>query len=264
IHGAIPYYFAKYFNPESPNLKYYKYIKNNGYKRHIYEFRHEYDNKIVDIQKDDVKDLYYIIHTNNKRLYFRRGLLPEKMKGMYKALMMEQDIRSPHHYFDNFDEVKNCVFVDIGSAEGFSSLEVIENATHIYLFEQDPKWIEALEATFEPWKDKITIVRKYVSDYDDENHQTLDTFFKDQSKENLFLKMDIEGDERKALNGCKELFSSAKNLNFAISSYHMEDDEKVISTFLDRYNCTYLNRRGYFRHKYRSVVIRGEKNSSFA
>ena len=51
---------------------------------------------------------------------------------------------------DSIEEVKGKIFVDIGSAEGFTSLEVIEKASHIYLFEQDKLWIEALNATFGP------------------------------------------------------------------------------------------------------------------
>ena len=51
-----------------------------------------------------------------------------------------------------------------------------------------------MEATFAPYKEKITIVRKYVSDVDEEDNITLDTFFRDEGKfiDNLFLKMDIE------------------------------------------------------------------------
>ena len=51
-----------------------------------------------------------------------------------------------------------------------------------------------MEVTFAPYKEKITIVRKYVSDVDDEDNITLDTFFRDEGKsiDNLFLKMNIE------------------------------------------------------------------------
>ena len=43
------------------------------------------------------------------------------------------------------------------------SLEIIEEAKHVYLFEQDEQWLEAIRATFEPWQAKVTIVQKYVS-----------------------------------------------------------------------------------------------------
>ena len=82
-----------------------------------------------------------------------------------------------------------------GCAEGYSSLEIIEEAKHVYLFEQDEQWLEAIRATFEPWQDKVTIVQKYVSDHNSSREQTLDDFFNNQTNEHLFLKMDIEGAE---------------------------------------------------------------------
>ena len=72
--------------------------------------------------------------------------------------MIEQDQRSAHHYFNNNKDVTGKVFVDVGCAEGYSSLEIIEEAKHVYLFEQNESWLEAIRATFEPWKDKVTIV----------------------------------------------------------------------------------------------------------
>ena len=152
------------------------------------------------------------------------------------------------------------VFVDVGCAEGYSSLEIIDEAKHVYLFEQDEQWLEAIRATFEPWQDKVTIVQKYVSDHNSSREQTLDDFFNNQTDEHLFLKMDIEGAERHALAGCKNLFQNCQKLDFAICTYHLHDDEAVISAFLDKHNCTYTNQKGFFRHKIRSVVMRGSKS----
>ena len=109
------------------------------------------------------------------------------------------------------------VFVDVGCAEGYSSLEIIEEAKHVYLFEQDEQWLEAIRATFEPWQDKVTIVQKYVSDHNSSREQTLDDFFNNQTNEHLFLKMDIEGAERHALAGCNNLFQNCQKLDFAIA-----------------------------------------------
>ena len=48
-----------------------------------------------------------------------------------------------------------------------------------------------------------------MSDVDEEDNITLDTFFRDEGKfiDNLFLKMDIEGYERKALEGAVHILS---------------------------------------------------------
>lgn len=260
IYGTLPFYFIKGYKPDSPYLKYFKHIKEHGYSRHLYEFKDEYTDMFVDVRKDEKKGLFYV-QKNGKRLYFRKSTSPQKIERHYKALSMEQDKRSAHHYFDNAEELTGKIFVDVGCAEGYSTLEIIEKAKHVYLFEQDELWLEAIKATFEPWQDKVTIIRKYVSDHNSAKEQTLDDFFKNQMGEHFFLKMDIEGAERRALAGCEKLFQNCKNLDFAICTYHLHDDEKVISAFLDKHNCTYSNQKGFFRHKIRSVVLRGNKKS---
>ena len=93
-------------------------------------------------------------------------------------------------------------------------MEIIEEAKHVYLFEQDEQWLEAIRATFEPWQDKVTIVQKYVSDHNSSREQTLDDFFNNQTDEHLFLKMDIEGAERHA-------FARSWILQFAHTIYMM-------------------------------------------
>lgn len=256
LYGDIPFFLLTLVKSSSANLKYYKYIKEHGYARHLYLFANEYLNKDIEVYKDKQKDLYYVLF-ESKRLYFRRDFSEEKIMKLYCSLLMEQDIRSPHHYIDSVNEISSDVFIDIGCAEGILSLCLINKVEHIYLFECDELWIEALEATFEPWRDKVTIVRKYVSNVDRNDEMTLDKFFKEQHHQSLFLKMDVEGYERKVLDGCKMLFKNNPKVDFAICTYHLSDDEKIISGFLDRYNCKYINRRGFFRHKLRSVVIRG-------
>jgi hypothetical protein len=258
LYGTLPYYLIRIIKPLSSNLKYYKYIKEHGYSRHLFEFKDQYMNRKIDIQKDAAKNLYYVL-SGSKRLYFKRDLSIEKIEKLYQTLSMEQDTRSPHHYIDDIQDIKEKTFVDVGCAEGFTSIAVIEDVNHIYLFESDELWIEALHATFEPWKEKVTIVRKFVSNENTEKKQTLDDFFKNKSYNNLFLKMDIEGAERDALIGCKNIFETGLNLDFAICTYHLSDDEKVICSFLNKYDCTYKNQKGFFRHKLRSVVVRGKR-----
>ncbi|HCC53103.1 MAG TPA: hypothetical protein DEQ30_14545 [Porphyromonadaceae bacterium] len=50
-----------------------------------------------------------------------------------------------------------------------------------------------------------------------------------------------------------------KRLYFAISTYHENDDEEVISAFLNTFNCSFVNQKDFFRQKLRSVVLRGKK-----
>ena len=80
-------------------------------------------------------------------------------EAVYRGLLIEQDKRSAHRYVDSYEELKGKTLLDIGAAEAIFTLDTIECIDHAYLFECDESWIEALEATFAPYKEKITIVR---------------------------------------------------------------------------------------------------------
>ncbi len=117
-----------------------------------------------------------------------------------------------------------------------------------------------MEATFAPYKEKITIVRKYVSDVDEEDNITLDTFFRDEGKfiDNLFLKMDIEGYERKALEGAVHILEHGRQIGGSVCIYHLHDDKKVIKSELKKFNLKTSIQPGYlyFEKEMRSAIIR--------
>src|SRR5205085_2663461 len=109
-----------------------------------------------------------------KRLYFKRSWTKDDVRSSYNALLIEQDEQSPHRYLTKQFNLENgSVVVDIGTAEGNFALSVIEKVSLIYLFEADEQWAEALHATFDPWKDKVRIINKYVSDHESENSVSL-------------------------------------------------------------------------------------------
>lgn len=258
IHGYLPYILTSIFNPHSEKMVYYRYIVNNGDAHHLFLFAQEYKDFDAKVFNDEKCNLPYVIMPeSNKRLYFKRGFSSQKIKGMFKALTMEQDYRSPHRYFDKIEELKGKVLLDIGAAEGILSLMAIEQVDHVYLFECETEWIEALQITFKPWENKVTIIPKYVSDHDDDTTIMLDTLFQDKVHNKLFVKMDIEGMERKALAGACKLFSEYGNIFFSICTYHERDDFQVISAFLDKYHCQYKNQTGYWSHRLKSVMLRG-------
>ena len=262
VHGTCPYIWLKIFNPHSPKLNGYKYLKEHGYTHHPYDFAGKYLKASVIIEKDEARDLFYVKHSGNKKLYYPRGYTEKKIEGNYRALRIEQDINHGHHYLDSLDEVTGKVFLDIGSAEGMTSLDVIEKVKRVYLFEFEPGWVEALQATFEPWKGKVVIVNRYVGKSCTDLCITLDEFFKDKPKDSLFLKMDIEGAECEALEGADRLFQEATNFSFAICTYHRRNDEKQISAYLDRHNCSYSAREGYMyvKHRFRTALVYGGRD----
>lgn len=179
VYGWCPYVFTKTFAPASPKLEYYKFFKEHPYTHHPYDFAAQYLDMDVVVSRDTVKGLPYVLH-GGRRLYFPAAFSDRQVSVAYKCLMLEQDVRHPHHYVDSMEELRGMTLCDVGASEGFTSLEAIDYVRHIYLFEYDPAWIEALEATFEPWRDKVTLVKKFVGDADDDKNVRLDTFFKDQ------------------------------------------------------------------------------------
>lgn len=198
---------------------------------------------------------------HHHRLYFKNDMIRDMKltKGsLYKYLQIEQDVRSAHRYIESYEELKGRTLLDIGAAEAIFALDAIEYINHAYLFECDEGWIDALKATFAPWKDKITIVRKYVGDKDEGEYITLDTYFKDKPINNLFVKMDIEGFERKALKGADFILKHSLDLAGAVCIYHLSDDEVVIKEILEKAGLITFIQPGYlyFEDELRSAIIR--------
>lgn len=220
-----------------------------------YLWAKEYDAQKYQVYIDDANKLPYTMH-EGKKLYFRRDMT-FSVEGAYRCLLIEQDIRSAHRYVHSYEELKGKTLLDVGAAEAIFALSVIEYVNHVYLFECDEAWVEALNATFEPWKEKVTLVRKYVSDIDDENNITLDTYFKEKSIANLFLKMDIEGYERKALQGATKLLTDGNNISGAVCIYHKRDDRKVIQEILDAKKLKTEIQPGflYFENEMRNAIV---------
>jgi hypothetical protein len=154
----------------------YDFLKKNKLEIIPYNFRKKYKQEDVVVYADKQCNLKYVLH-DNKRLYFRRDWSISKIQNWYTVLLIDQDRDSPHRYETaDFQVQKDDIVADIGSAEGIFALTVIEKAEKIYLFESDDTWIEALRKTFEPWKNKVIIVNKYISNYTDKNNATLDDF----------------------------------------------------------------------------------------
>ena len=144
--------------------------------------------------------------------------------------MAEQDPNSPHLYTSDKIFVKeNSVVVDAGACEGNFSLHNIEKIRKLYLIECDKDWVEALRYTFKPWKEKVVICDKFLSNYDSDTTICLDSLV----KENInFLKMDIEGAELYALRGASKILNGSNDIRCSICTYHKHDDEKNIKKML--------------------------------
>lgn len=151
----------------------------------------------------------------------------------YSQLSFEQHPESPHAYFSTefYVEPTDC-FVDIGAAEGMISLDIIDKAERCILIECNEKWHHSLRKTFEPYRNKVQIVSKYVSDKNDENNITLDELLKDV-KNPVVLKIDVEGMEDQVLAGAQEVLRR-KDTKVAICTYHKPGDDIRFKEYFEK------------------------------
>ena len=180
--------------------------------------------------------------------------------------MIEQDKKSPHRYLnETFNVNENDIVIDIGAADGNFSLEVIDRVKKLYIFESDINWIEALNATFEPWKEKVHIINKFVSNIDDNKQVTLDRLLMNIHID--FIKIDVEGAEGMILEGSKKILQKNNSLKLAICTYHKKNDAKNIEKILamNKFNFTFSNGYMLFIHSrltppyFRRGLIKAQK-----
>ena len=194
-----------------------------------YPFIFDYSFRDISVIKDDNLNLYYVFH-GDKKLYFSKKYdTIAKVKIAYYCALIEQDKKSPHRYLDeNFNIKQDDIILDVGAAEGLLGLDNIEKIKKLYVFEVDFDWINALKATFEPWKNKVEIIHKYVSDNNVDNNISLDAFLKEE-RINL-IKIDVEGVEKRILTGAQKTLLKTEKV--AICTYHNHQDEESLNDLL--------------------------------
>jgi len=225
------------------------YLENNPVRIFPYPFHDNYSSDKIDVFYAPETGMRYVLQ-DGKRLYFKKRWSGKRIKRAYSDLLREQDINSPHRYLtDKFTIVNDDVVADIGAAEGNFALSVIEKIKKLYLFEYDQEWIQALRATFAPWAEKVEIINKYVSDYNDDSHIRLDTFF-DMKNDITFLKIDVDGAEAIVLNSCVEVFKAHNSFKVALCTYHKNNDEKDFTLLLKNHGFSISPSKGYMIHYY--------------
>lgn len=224
--------------------KAFNYLRNNKLCVFPYHFQDNYKRSDIKVYSDKERGLKYTL-SDGKRLYFKRKSSIQGIKRAFNYLLMEQDKQSPHRYLtDAFTINDNDILVDVGAAEGNLPLSVIDKVKKVYLFETNSEWIEALTATFSPWKHKVEIINKFVSNKNDTKNISLDQFFKD-NEHFTFLKVDAEGAEAEILEGGKTCLSSFKEVKAAICSYHKPNDAVTLKNNLENHKFTVSYSDGY-------------------
>ncbi len=192
---------------------------------------------------DERNKMPYVIH-NGKKLFFPSDWTLETTTVEYKKFIQDENIlggnykaKAPHQYESKKYFIKEGdVLFDIGCAEGLFALHHIEKVSKVYLLEGSPVWHKALEATFAPYNDKITIIPKFVSNVSHDTTITLTELIGLEKNKSLFMKMDIEGYEISVLESGKEILNQNGNITFACCTYHKQDDANRIETFFKNIN----------------------------
>jgi hypothetical protein len=225
------------------------YLENNPVKIFPYKFHDYYSPDKIEVTYDTDNRMWFVLQ-EGKRLYFKKRWNKKRIQSAYSDLLREQDVNSPHRYLtDSFDVGKDDVVADIGAAEGNFSLSVIDKIKKLYLFEYDKEWIEALKVTFAPWAEKVEIINKYVSDYNDNAHIRLDTFYENK-KDISCIKIDVDGAESIVLNSCNNIFKTQKPFKIALCTYHKNNDEKDFTLLLKNQGFSITPSKGYMIHYY--------------
>lgn len=236
LRHSIFEYYGNHPEVLSPEIeKILDYLKTHSPAFLPYPFQNQYHDRNIKVFKDGENGLKYVMQ-DGKRLYFKKGWGKKRIQRTFKSLLKEQDQQSPHRYLNEqfqFDE--GYILIDAGTAEGNFALSQIEKASKVILFEADAEWIEPLNATFAPWKEKITIINKFVGDTENLNQTTIDQTIS-HGGTGIFVKADVEGWELKMLSGATKLLSEQSPLKIVLCTYHKEQDEKELSEFLAKYD----------------------------
>lgn len=240
LYFKILRYFKHYRSPEySSEIEY---INNNGTLTPFPYNRNDNEPVNIEVNFDDERKLPFVYH-KGKRLYFPSPFSLERAKQTYTNLIFTENIlegkyraKTPHQYItDSFNVKKGDIVLDIGSAEGLFLLDVIDTVKKGYLIEYNDSFNEALKATFEPYKDKVTIINKLASNKDSATEITLDTCLQNDYG-SIFVKMDVEGYEKLVLSGAKNVLHRKNDIRVVCSTYHKQDDASLLEEFFKGIN----------------------------
>ena len=208
------------------------------------------------VRFDETCDLPYIffqtVGGNTRKMYFPKKYDFHVQGGniFVKDLLTEQLPTSPHLYITDKHKVNpGDIVIDAGVCEGNFALKYVDICSKMYLFEPENKWQEPLRQTFKDYLHKVEIIPKSVSDNSGGGIITIDDALPELRGENIFLKMDVEGDEPKALRGAKRILTDNK-VKASVCTYHNADDLIKVKNILQSYGYKTSTSAGYMTFIY--------------
>ena len=219
----------------------------------------------------------FVVH-EGKKLYFPSSWSMQRVKYAYSDYIDSESLTgkglkecSPHQYqSDGFKVEEGDVLVDVGCAEALFALDVIDKVSKVYLIENDKQWFKPLALTFAPWKDKVVILHKTLSDHDSDDSVSLESIVSKEAGKPVFVKMDIEGGELPALQGAERFLKTTdQRLKLAVCVYHRVNDAESIEKLLKDCGFSISFSSGYVLTSFlddsllptlRKGVIRAKKN----
>ena len=185
--------------------------------------------------------MYFVFH-NGKKLFFPKDVSVEKAECLYRHYIETENLlggnytkKMPHCYQSKQVKVdEGDIFIDVGAAEGLMALDVIDRVSKVYVVEPNLNWVKALRATFEPYKEKCVILPKLVTNYNGRKAITLERLLEKEKNHHIFVKMDIEGFEKRVLDYTKNYLSQHENIKLACCTYHFKEDAQVLSELFEQ------------------------------
>lgn len=231
----------KYKSTEDPEIKkILEYWENNEISVFNQYVNRETEKHLV--QWDCMENMPYVMF-EDKKMYFPYDYSFKEYNGqkVVMGITVEQQETSPHLYIKDYKIEQGDVIADAGVMEGSFSLRYIEKASKIYLFECDKRWIRPLQKTFEKFKNKVVLCNRFLGQTNGGRYVNLDNAIEGRLD---FLKMDIEGAEKEALLGGRNILIN-NNVKCAICSYHKNGDEMAIKDILNSYGYHTSTSSGY-------------------
>lgn len=266
-NATLSYYKSLDKNKVDPEIKEcLRFLKYHKYSAFPYNWTLKYDQYIPQIFFDKQYKAFYNIF-EGKKMYFPVHYSQSQVIWTVRSILKEQDCMSPHLYLtDDFQVEPDSIVIDAGVAEGNFALKVVEHAKLLYLIECDSEWMTALKLTFAPWKEKVIFIEKYISDSQSETSISIDSLINPEPGEKYFIKMDVEGFEKKALNGMQNLIESGCPIKLDVCTYHHPNDLYDITEIVKSKGFKWHVSNGYVLYSqpdeiptFRKVLIRAEK-----